>query len=207
MFAFSLHLWDRRSPNGLLFWYARCLTHACKEWCSRSYNLHIRIDSMSTVNWSTNVILQSTSIHGRGSWIHIVCCSPKAATLIACLYHWLTHIQLQIASMICLTFSNLTAKGWWKKRFPCHVFFSATENPTSWMFPKRSKRFCLCAWLQDPKGRGTNSFSWSLWHFSPRLCIAEHDSGEPAKIIKNGRCKNRTRKGFRFPCEGRGNEF
>ena len=62
MFAFSLHLWDRRSPNGLLFWHARCLTHACKEWFSCSYKLHTRIDSMSTVNWSTNVILQSTSI-------------------------------------------------------------------------------------------------------------------------------------------------
>ena len=101
---------------------------------------------------------------------------------------------------------KMTAKGWWKKGFLVS-FFSATENPTSWMFPKRSKRFCLCAWLQGPKGRGTNSFSWSLWHFSPRLCIEEHDSGEPAKIIKNGRCKNRTRTGFRFPCEGRGNEF
>lgn len=141
MFAFSLHLWDRRSPNGLLFWHARCLTHACKEWFSCSYKLHTRIDSMSTVNWSTNVILQSTSIHGL-SWIHIGFVLQAAATLIACLYHWLAHIQLQIASMICLTLSNLTAKGWWKQRCP-----------TSWMFPKRSKRFCLCAWLQRGEGQ------------------------------------------------------
>lgn len=76
MFAFSLNLWDRRSPNGLFFWHARCLTHACKEWCSCSYKLHIHIHSMSTVNWSTNVILQSTSIHGL-SWIHLVFRSPS----------------------------------------------------------------------------------------------------------------------------------
>ena len=152
MFAFSLNLWDRRSPNGLFFWHARCLTHACKEWCSCSYKLHIHIHSMSTVNWSTNVILQSTSIHGL-SWIHLVFRSPSRSN---------PHRDASTTGSHISSFRSLRWSAWlcliWRpkvdgRKVSLSVFFSATENPTSWMFPKRSKRFCLCAWLQGPKGR------------------------------------------------------
>jgi len=143
-----------------------------------------------------------TDYHG---FIRLLFSKPQQPSQ-GCLYHWLAHIQLQIASMICLTLSNLTAKGWWKKGFLVSFFFR-NGKPNLLDVSKEIQAILLVCLASGSKGRGTNSFSCSLWHFSPRLCIAEHDSGEPAKIIKNGRCKNRTRTGFRFPCEGRGNEF